>query len=104
MILVLKQDHRQQKDLRLTMNESIPYLPGLSPVAGKDICARFDGGRLSSDGGVLRLREIESYLAIDERLSSCVTDVRDGRTRPREHDPQLRRHDPGADVRHCLRL
>jgi hypothetical protein len=77
MILVLKQDHRQQKDLRLTMNDSIPYLPGLSPVAGKDICARFDGGRLSSDGGVLLLREIESDLAIAEGLSSCMTDERD---------------------------
>ncbi len=35
------------------MNETIPYLPGLSPIDGKDICARFDGGRLSSDGGRL---------------------------------------------------
>ena len=41
------------------MNETIPYLPGLSPVAGKELCARFDGGRLSSDGGVLLLRGIE---------------------------------------------
>jgi hypothetical protein len=36
------------------------YLFGLSPVAGEDLCARFDGGRLSSDGGVLLLREIEN--------------------------------------------
>ena len=41
------------------MNETIAYLPGLSPVDGKELCARFDGGRLSSDGGVLLLREIE---------------------------------------------
>ena len=34
-------------------------LPGLSPIAGKQIVARFDGGRLSSDGGLLVLREIE---------------------------------------------
>jgi hypothetical protein len=27
-------------------------LPGLSPVCGKPIVARFDGGRLSSDGGI----------------------------------------------------
>jgi len=32
----------------------------LSPVAGKELYARFDGGRLSSDGGVVLLREIEN--------------------------------------------
>ena len=37
------------------MNEIIAYLPGLSPVENKELCARFDGGRLSSDGGVLLL-------------------------------------------------
>ena len=40
---------------RLTMNETIAYLLGLSPVENKELCARFDGGRLSSDGGVLVL-------------------------------------------------
>ena len=30
------------------MNETIAYLPGLSPVENKELCARFDGGRLSS--------------------------------------------------------
>lgn len=59
------------------MNETIPYLPGLSPVAGKELHARFDGGRLSSDGGVLLLREIESGLGLAERLSSCLKDERD---------------------------
>jgi hypothetical protein len=61
---------QQQKKLRLTMNETIPYLPGLSPVAGKDVRARFDGGRLSSDGGVLLLREIENGLAIADRQAT----------------------------------
>jgi hypothetical protein len=32
-------------------------LPGLSPVHGQVIVARFDGGRLSSEGGLLALRE-----------------------------------------------
>ncbi len=30
-------------------------LPGLSPVSGKTVVAKFDGGLLSSDGGVLLL-------------------------------------------------
>ena len=59
------------------MNETIPYLPGLSPVAGKELCARFDGGRLSSDGGVLLFPGIERRLRISDLLASCVTDARD---------------------------
>ena len=39
-------------------------LPGLSPIAGKAIVARFDGGRLSSDAGLLALREIERRLSV----------------------------------------
>jgi hypothetical protein len=56
--------------------ETTPALPGLSPVCGKPIIARFDGGQLSSDGGVLALREIESRLGIADRLAACVADPR----------------------------
>jgi len=59
------------------MKEPISYLPGLSPVAGKALQARFDGGRLSSDGGVLLLREIETGLGLADLLSSCMKDERD---------------------------
>ncbi|MDA1326028.1 MAG: IS1380 family transposase [Proteobacteria bacterium] len=59
------------------MNETTPYLPGLSPVVGKELLVRFDGGRLSSDGGVLLLREIENGLGLAEVLSSCLKDERD---------------------------
>src|SRR5512135_3113237 len=52
-------------------------LPGLSPVEGKEIVARFDGGCLSSDGGLLVLREIEHRLAVAERLAACIDDPRD---------------------------
>ena len=82
MILVLKQDHAPTEKYQLTVNETIPYLPGLSPVAGKDLCARFDGGRLSSDGGVLLFPKIERRLGIADLLASCVTDARDPAVRP----------------------
>ena len=52
-------------------------LPGLSPVEGKEIVARFDGGRLSSDGGLLVLREIEQRLKVADRLAACIKDPRD---------------------------
>ena len=59
------------------MNQTIAYLPELSPVENKELCARFDGGRLSSDGGVLLLRGIEKRLDIAARLAGCLTDGRD---------------------------
>ena len=57
--------------LPLTMTEATLFLPGLSPIGGKDITATFDGGQLSSDGGVLILREIEKRLGLAAMLSAC---------------------------------
>lgn len=56
--------------------EPTPILPGLSPVSGKPIVARFDGDLLSSDGGLLALREIEQKLGIAKRLAACIDDPR----------------------------
>ena len=39
--------------------------------------ASFDGGRISSDGGGLLLREVERHTRIIERLAGCFTDHRD---------------------------
>jgi hypothetical protein len=58
------------------MVESTLPLPGLSSVAGKDLLATFDGGRLSSDGGLLMLREVERRLHVADRLAACITDRR----------------------------
>ena len=51
-------------------------LPGLSPVAGKPIIARFDGGFLLSDGGLLALREVEARLGVAARRAGCIDDPR----------------------------
>lgn len=51
-------------------------LPGLSPASGKPIIARFDGGYLSSDGGLLALREVEDRLGVARRLAACIDDPR----------------------------
>ncbi len=56
--------------------EATPPLPGLSPVAGRPIIARFDGGQLSSDAGVLASREVEHRLGIADRLAACIDDPR----------------------------
>ena len=58
------------------MAEDAPFLPGLSPVGGKPVHVAFDGGRLTSDAGVLVLAEIERRLGIAERLARCIEDPR----------------------------
>ncbi|HEY1433649.1 MAG TPA: IS1380 family transposase, partial [Stellaceae bacterium] len=58
------------------MVDTTPFLPGLSPVQGKAVVARFDGGRLSSEGGLLVLREVERRLGLADRLAACLKDPR----------------------------
>src|SRR4249919_1556273 len=59
------------------MVQHAPFLPGLSPVGGKPVHVAFDGGRLTSDAGVLVLAEIERRLGIADRLARCLEDPRD---------------------------
>src|SRR5450759_5109222 len=58
------------------MNDPMLPLPGLSPVSGKAIVAKFDGGLLSSDGGILVLREVEQRLRVADRMAACIEDPR----------------------------
>jgi len=51
-------------------------LPGLSSASGKPVVVKFDGGLLSSDGGVLALREVEQRLRVADRLAACMIDPR----------------------------
>jgi hypothetical protein len=52
-------------------------LPGLSPVRGREIVARFEADHMSSDGELLVLRQIEQRLSIAKRLAGCIRDPRD---------------------------
>ncbi len=45
------------------------------PIAGKPVRAAFDGGRLTSDAGVLVLAEIERRLGLAERFARCLADL-----------------------------
>jgi Transposase DDE domain group 1 len=58
------------------MSDHAPFLPGLSPLAGKPVQVTFDAGRLTSDGGILMLAEIERSLGIAGRLARCIEDPR----------------------------
>src|SRR6201996_586872 len=59
------------------MGEGTGILPGLPPVAGKPVHVGFDGGRLTSDAGILLLSAVEQRLRIAERLAGCLEDRRD---------------------------
>ncbi len=56
-------------------NYLLPF--SLPAVCRKKVTIGFDGGRLSSDGGVLLLREVERRLGLAERLAGCLVDRRD---------------------------
>lgn len=51
----------------------------LFPISNKKVELSFTGERISSDGGLLLLRELESQLGLLKDISSCVTDTRDAR-------------------------
>ena len=59
------------------MSDITPILPGLSPVDGLDIHAKFDGGAMSSNGGALLLREAGHGRKLSTLLASCIADARD---------------------------
>ena len=48
----------------------------LPAITGRMVHANFDGGRLTSDAGVLVLAEIDRRLGIAERLARCIADPR----------------------------
>ena len=68
-------------------------LPVLSPVSDKKVVVNFDGGLLSSDGGVLALREIERRLRLAERMAACLKDP---------SDPEQITHSLADIIRFCL--
>jgi hypothetical protein len=58
------------------MTQATPFLPGLSPVAGKPLAATFDAGLMSSDGGVIVLRQIATRLGLADVVTSSLPDER----------------------------
>ena len=42
----------------------------------RDVVGRFDGGRITSDGGGLLLREVDKRIGLLHRMANCFTDYR----------------------------
>ena len=45
-------------------------------ISGKKVEVAFDGGSLTSDGGVLHLRAVDRAIGLIDRLSGCIRDDR----------------------------
>src|SRR5256886_4588521 len=76
MIWLLRRDQLRPTEFAPAMDESTGILPGLQAVAGKPVHVACDGGRLTSDAGILLLAAIEQRLGIAERLADCIEDPR----------------------------
>src|SRR4051812_11389967 len=50
---------------------------GFPAIGRKKLTAAFDGGRLTSDGGVMLLAAAERHLGICDRLAALISDPRD---------------------------
>src|SRR3954468_4772690 len=77
MIWLLRPDQPKPTEFAPAMREAAEFLPGLPAVKGKPVHVAFDGGRLTSDAGILLLSAIEQRLGIAERLAACLEDPRD---------------------------
>src|SRR5262245_53709125 len=51
----------------------------LGPVGGKAVDLDFDGGRLSSDAGMVLLQDIDEQLGLARNLAAILSDPRDPR-------------------------
>ena len=58
----------------MTDDSLLPF--DLPSVQRKKVSAAFDGGLISSDGGLVLLREAERSLSLAETLAECIRDRR----------------------------
>jgi len=61
------------------MTECTTKAMAFSSVGKKDLAADFRGGKLTSDAGVVLLREADKKLGLSKILSDCIPDPRDQR-------------------------
>ncbi len=57
--------------------QCIPEQLEFHALGRHQVVGRFDGGRITSDGGGVVLREVESRLGLMDRLAKCFVDCRD---------------------------
>jgi hypothetical protein len=93
MIWLLKPDQPKATEFAPAMDDSTGILPGLPSVKGKPVHVAFDGGRMTSDAGILLLAAIEQRLGIAERLADCIECVHGLLGKPSSLLRRKHRHD-----------
>ena len=58
------------------MTQAMPFLLGLSPLAGRSLTAQLDAGNLTSNGGLIVLREAALRLKIADVIAGPLPDKR----------------------------
>lgn len=58
------------------MTDATPFLPGLSPVARESLTATQDAGNLTSNGGLVVLREAARRLGLAAVIADPLPDTR----------------------------
>jgi hypothetical protein len=74
----VKQDNEQLSTDSLQKQREQNEFP-FQALGARQVVASFDGGRLSSDAGVLLLRDLDRSMGLTRRLAECFTDRRDPR-------------------------
>src|SRR6202790_671524 len=69
--------NKPTEERQTVMDEYIPLPFDLPAVARKKVSAAFDGGRITSDGGVMLLAQAERRLGIADQLARVIPDERD---------------------------
>src|SRR5258708_38202526 len=76
MILLVRQSQQGCTELAAAMDDRTGILPGFPAVAGKPVHVAFDGGRLTSDAGILLLAAIEQPPGRAHRVAHSPGDAR----------------------------
>ncbi|XOV86987.1 MAG: transposase [Pseudomonadota bacterium] len=58
------------------MAECNPTQLEFHAIVRREVVGRFDGGRITSDGGGVLLREVDQRLGLLDRLGACFVDHR----------------------------
>ncbi len=65
---------------------------GFPAIERKKVVAAFDGGRITSDGGVLLLGAVERQLGIADTLAPLIADPRNPLSCPFSRVPDVKSH------------
>ena len=71
-----KNTKKQIDNIEDSQNNLNQGLFGLLPIKQKSVIAEFTAEKISSDGGLLILREVENQIGIIQSIANCITDNR----------------------------